>query len=400
MVSDARLSELLAAAQADRASVQALTADLVRVASRGGIDPYEPVLDLLDGWLTDRGLPVRVLRDPARERVGLVCDLDGARSRPRLVLDACVDTAPFGDEKAWTYPPTSATVRDGWLWGRGAADSKVGAAIFCHLAARLAGQTQAWRGGLTLLLDADEHTGGFGGARAYFTGPDAPADVLGVMIGYPGIDHLVVGGRGLLRARLHVHGVASHSGGSAPTANAIVKAAQLVRRLADTRLPSGDERFPAGGKLTVTEIGGGQGWSVTPDLCTVSVDLRLTHTFDATAAADVLRAAVDEVDSAWLATRPTQIQVETRWPPYALDDNAPLRRALLDAAHALGLPTRAKVAGPSNIGNFLAGLGIPATAGFGVTYEGIHAADERIRLDAIPPVQAAYHAAILSLLHE
>jgi succinyl-diaminopimelate desuccinylase len=203
MVSDARLSEFLAAARADRASVQALTVDLVRVASRGGIDPYEPVLDLLDGWLTDRGLPVRVLHDPARERVGLVCDLDGARSRPRLVLDACVDTAPFGDEKAWTYPPTSATVRDGWLWGRGAADSKVGAAIFCHLAARLAGQTRAWRGGLTLLLDADEHTGGFGGARAYFTGPDAPADVLGVMIGYPGIDHLVVGGRGLLRRAGH-----------------------------------------------------------------------------------------------------------------------------------------------------------------------------------------------------
>jgi hypothetical protein len=28
----------------------------------------------------------------------------------------------------------------------------------------------------------------------------------------------------------------------------------------------------------------------------------------------------------------------------------------------------------------------------------MHAADERIRLDTIPPVQAAYHAAILSLL--
>jgi hypothetical protein len=61
-------------------------------------------------------------------------------------------------------------------------------------------------------------------------------------------------------------------------------------------------------------------------------------------------------------------------------------------------PASPKVAGPSNIGNYLAGLGIPATAGFGVAYEGVHAADERIRLDTIPVVQAVYHAAVLDLL--
>jgi len=58
-----------------------------------------------------------------------------------------------------------------------------------------------------------------------------------------------------------------------------------------------------------------------------------------------------------------------------------------------------KVAGPSNIGNYLAGLGIPATAGFGVDYRGLHGTDERIRLDSIPVVQAAYHQALLTLLH-
>lgn len=52
----------------------------------------------------------------------------------------------------------------------------------------------------------------------------------------------------------------------------------------------------------------------------------------------------------------------------------------------------------SNIGNYLAGLNIPATAGFGVAYEGLHATNERIRLDTIPIVQATYHAAILNLL--
>ena len=58
-----------------------------------------------------------------------------------------------------------------------------------------------------------------------------------------------------------------------------------------------------------------------------------------------------------------------------------------------------EIAGPSNIGNYLAGLGIPATAGFGVDYQGLHGTDERIRLDSIPAVQAAYHQALLTLLH-
>ena len=53
-----------------------------------------------------------------------------------------------------------------------------------------------------LLFDVDEHTGRFGGARAYFEGADAPDSVDGVMIGYPGPDHVVTGGRGVLRARL------------------------------------------------------------------------------------------------------------------------------------------------------------------------------------------------------
>ncbi len=55
-------------------------------------------------------------------------------------------------------------------------------------------------------------------------------------------------------------------------------------------------------------------------------------------------------------------------------------------------------AGPSNIGNYLAGLGIEATAGFGVDYRGLHGTDERIRIDSIPPVEAAYHQACLALL--
>jgi len=110
------------------------------------------------------------------------------------------------------------------------------------------------------------------------------------------------------------------------------------------------------------------------------------------------RTAAAQLDTQWPGTLPTHVKITTRWPPYALPNSSPLRNALLQAAESARLTTAAKIAGPSNIGNYLAGLGIPATAGFGVDYRGLHGTDERIRLDSIPPIQAAYHQALLTLL--
>jgi succinyl-diaminopimelate desuccinylase len=326
---------VLAAATEDHDSVVELTRALVAIASRGGIDPYEPVLDHVAGWLAARFLSAAVLRDSTGAAVALTCEVVGARRGPRWVLDACLDTAPYGDLDAWSHSPTSAHVADGWLFGRGSADSTSGAAIFCHIAARIAAVADQLAGQLVLLFDVDEHTGVFGGAKTYFTGLD---DVAGVMIGYPGMNKLVVvGGRGVHRAQLHVHGVASHSGGSDSTPSAIEKAAHLARALSDAELPAGD-------------------------------------------------------------TRPTHIQVDTCWPAYAMPENNPLSAALIDAAASLGVEVQARIAGPSNIGNYLSGLGIPATAGFGVTYVGLHGTDERILVDSVPVVQAVYHKAVLGLL--
>ena len=227
---------------------------------------------------------------------------------------------------------------------------------------------------------------------------DAPDRVDGVMIGYPGPDHVITGGRGVLRARMDVRAIAAHSGSSRASGGAIAKAADLVRELRDVPLPGpAGHGFPLPARLTVTAICGGEGYSMVPYLCTLNVDVRLTPALDDASAAALLAEAAARTDGIWAGTPPTGIEITTRWPPYALP-GSPLRDALLQAAVRAGLAPAVKVAGPSNIGNYLAGLGIPATAGFGVGYEGLHGTDERIRLDTIPVVQAAYHQALLTLL--
>lgn len=391
-------NQALRAAREDHDAVVKLARELVRIPSRGGIDPYDPVLDYMASWLGEHGLPCRRLAGPAGTTVALTCEITGSGPGPRYVLDACLDTAPFGDENAWTYPPTSGEITDGWLHGRGSSDSKTGAAIFAHVAARLQHTTERWRGSVVLLFDVDEHTGAFGGAKAYFE-DQSRGRVDGVMIGYPGLDHVVTGGRGVLRARIHVHGVAGHSGASKPAPSAIAKAAMLISRLHQAPLPGpGGPEFPLPAKLTVTAINGGEGYSTVPDLCTLNVDVRLTPALGDQAALDLLRQTTAEVDAAWPGTQPTHVEVTTRWPEFALPEREPLRKALLAAADAAGIRTAAKIAGPSNIGNYLAGLDIPATAGFGVDYRGLHGTDEQIALESIPAVQATYHHALLTLL--
>ena len=395
-----------AAAAADQSSVVDLLQRLVRIPSRGGLDPYEPVLEVLDGWLSERGLVPRRLYDGAGSPVALVCEVEGAHPGPLYVLDACIDTAPFGNERAWTYPPTSGVVVNGWLHGRGSADCKAAAAIFCHLAVRLQEQRDRLQGTVALLFDADEHTGRFTGAKRYFGQEVTPEQVAGVMIGYPGANSVVVGSRGFLRASLTVHGVAGHSGSSraGSSVNAVEKAALLVSELTRQPLPEpAEESFPLGPKLTTTAIHGGEptgGFTIVPDRCTVQVDIRLTPAFDARAAAKLLENAAASLDARWPSGRPTGIQFEESWPAYRLPPASRLGRALVESASwATGRPVRAKVVGPSNIGNYLAALGIEATAGFGVVYEGLHGIDERIQISSIPAAQAAYHRAVLGLLN-
>lgn len=86
------------------------------------------------------------------------------------------------------------------------------------------------------------------------------------------------------------------------------------------------------------------------------------------------------------------------WPPYRLAEDEQPAAAPLGAAAGQGLTVRAKTAGPSNIGNLLAAEGIPATAGFGLPYEGLHGVDERVHLADLPVVHAVYRRAALDLL--
>ncbi len=371
---------------------------LVARPSRAGVDSPEPVLRAISDWLDARGIQHAWLRDDARQPLGLWGEFAGAGPGPTYLLDATADTAPYGDPAAWRHAPDRPTVEDGWLYGRGSADSKAGIAVFCHVLADLLPRRAEWAGRLGFVFDAEEHTGSFAGIRRYMA-QRSGEPLAGVMIGYPGNDRLITGARGFLRATVTVHGVAAHSGSSSRRGvNAIARAGRLIAALAAAALPAGGDGFPLPPRITPTAIRGGGDFTLVPDLCEVDLDLRLTPAFPEAAARASVEAEAARLDAPGEAP-PTEIAWRPGWPPYRLDPELPMARVLAEAAaEAFGHPVPSAVAGPSNIANFLATLGVPATAGLGVSYRNIHAPDECVRLDTLAPAFLAYRNALTRLL--
>ena len=397
--------------------VSNLTAELVRIPSQGGVDSVDRIVNFVAAQLAGRKLNPESLVDPEGRDVGVYARLQTARKArwgggfdgdarrvdgPCLCLNACIDTAPIGDADAWSHGPFSADRVDERLYGRGAADSKVGCAMFLTLAGEFWSEGFPRTGTLDVLFDADEHTGRFGGIKSYIKEAGKPD---AVAIGYPGNDRIMTGARGFLRAVVTTFGRAEHSGSRhEEKSNAILKMARLVTALGQQPMPlESDSDFPLGPKLSITAIVGGEGFSQIPDRCTCHVDVRLTPHFDAEAGMKLVTEVICRVEdedrdrSSGDPESDRSIQVEwlESWPPYRIARREPLVGALRKAAEKefrREIPTA--VSGASNVGNYLKKVGVPALCGFGVTYRNLHAIDEFIDTSTIVPAYRAYREAV------
>lgn len=378
------------------AKVVELAADLVRIPSQGGIDPPDAILAHIAAWFSDHRVPFRSLEDDKGRPLGLFVTVDGAESGPALCLDACVDTAPVGDPNRWRLPPFGGIVEAGMLHGRGAADSKLGAAILMHLA-ELFTREPPKSGKLYILFDADEHTGGFGGVKAFLEA--APTQPIAMVLGYPGHESIVRGARGFLRCEIEVSGIAAHSGSiNRRGVNAISKAARLVAALEAVAIPD-EGNFPLPPASTITRFCGGEGFSQVPDRALIGVDLRLTPDFCQNAAKEWLKAVIARFDAEQGDGLSSTLRPLESWPAYEIDASHPLVRSFRVAGErAFRVAIDTQLCGPSNIGNLLSTHNIATICGVGAHYAHLHATDERVRVSDINSVIRAWELGTRSYL--
>ena len=209
------------------------------------------------------------------------------QGEPVLVLLGHTDVVPPGPAEAWTSPPFEPQIRDGVLYGRGAADMKSGVAAFVIAAEQFVAANPDHAGTLALLLTSDEEGDAMEGVRKVaetfrargqridwcITGEPSSTERLG--------DLLRVGRRGSLSGTLTVKGVQGHVAYPEKARNPIHQAAPALAELTARVWDAGFESFPPT-SLQISNIQAGTGANnVIPGQLQVLFNLRYNPHWDA-----------------------------------------------------------------------------------------------------------------------
>jgi acetylornithine deacetylase/succinyl-diaminopimelate desuccinylase-like protein len=214
-------------------------------------------VDLLAQYLS--GVGDQETFEPRPGRSSLVVRIEGSDpNAPSLLLMGHTDVVPVNPD-GWSRDPFSAELIDGFVWGRGAIDMLNLTASQAVAFRRLADSGFRPRGSLLYLAVADEEAQGVWGADWLLDNEREAvyADyVLTESGGYQvptaaGIRlPVVVGEKGTFWSKLTVRGTPGHGSQPFRTDNAVVTAAEVVRRLAeyqpDTQIHPSWRRFVEG----------------------------------------------------------------------------------------------------------------------------------------------------------
>jgi acetylornithine deacetylase/succinyl-diaminopimelate desuccinylase-like protein len=118
-------------------------------------------VEFVEELLASAGFRTELYADDP-DRPNLVARLEGGEAPP-LMLYGHVDVVPTEGQE-WTHPPFEGVVEDGWVWGRGALDMKGGVAMMLSAALRAAAADADPAGDLVVMILSDEEAGGDRGA--------------------------------------------------------------------------------------------------------------------------------------------------------------------------------------------------------------------------------------------
>ncbi|MBR0648451.1 M20 family metallopeptidase [Roseomonas terrae] len=151
------------------------------------------------------------LHATSAEVTNLVARIAGAEPGRLLAFNGHLDTYPVNEALPWTVDPLHGEVRDGRLYGRGAADMKGGIAASILAFALLARHRHAWRGEVVLTLAGDEESMGPLGTKWLLDNVPGLAAAGAVIIGDAGSPRVLrFGEKGFLWIEVEAVGTAAH----------------------------------------------------------------------------------------------------------------------------------------------------------------------------------------------
>ncbi|MHA1536444.1 MAG: succinyl-diaminopimelate desuccinylase [Alphaproteobacteria bacterium] len=182
---------------------------------------------------------------------------------PNFCFAGHTDVVPVGDRGGWSVDPFAGELKDGDLWGRGAADMKGAIAAFVAGTARfLAATGGACKGSISLLITGDEEGDALNGTLKVLQWlADKGEKIDDCLVGEPtnpgALGEMIkIGRRGSLTAELIVTGVQGHTAYPHLADNPVHRLVAMLAAITGEPLDEGSEHFqPSTIALSTIDVG-------------------------------------------------------------------------------------------------------------------------------------------------
>ncbi len=316
---------------------------------------------------------------------------------PILCLAGHTDVVPPGPDSQWQSPPFEPTIRDGHLFGRGAADMKVSLAAMVVAAERFVIKNPNHSGRLAFLITSDEEGPAINGTvKVVEWLTKEGMTPTWCLVGEPSSDQkcgdtIKNGRRGSLSGELTVNGIQGHVAYPQLAANPIHLATPALNALINKVWDQGNTFFPPT-SFQMSTISSGTG---TTNVIPGSLKLLFNFRFSTEVTPEQLKNSVQEILNSH------KLDYDINWHlsgmPFLTDAGALVDAACASIKTHTGIDTCLSTAGGTSDGRFIAPMGTQVVE-LGPINKTIHRVDENVSIDDLQGLTAIYHGIIERLL--
>lgn len=317
-------------------------------------------------------------------------------SGPLLVFAGHTDVVPTGPVDQWHTPPFEPTIKDGMLYGRGAADMKTSCAAFITAIEDFVAKHPNHPGSIGLLITSDEEGIAINGTVKVVEALKARNEFFDYcIVGEPTSNKVVGdmiknGRRGSLSGKLIVKGVQGHIAYPHLVKNPIHMVAPAIKDMVDTVWDEGNEYFPPT-SWQISNMNGGTGaTNVVPGEVTILFNFRFSTASTEQNLKERVYAILDK----------HALEYELEWeysPPY-ITPKGNLVAAISEAIQeSYGVNPELSTTGGTSDGRFIADI-CKQVIEFGPLNATIHKLNECVAVTDIEPLKDTYRITLEKLL--
>jgi succinyl-diaminopimelate desuccinylase len=321
----------------------------------------------------------------------------GADPSPVICFAGHTDVVPTGPLEEWRSNPFVPTLRDGVLYGRGAADMKSGLAAMITATEEFVCAHPTHRGTLAFLITSDEEGPSVDGTKRVVEALNTRNERIDYcVVGEPSSDREVgdtikIGRRGSLSGRLTVHGVQGHVAYPQSAENPVHTLAPALAELTARTWDAGNEFFQPT-TFQISNLNAGTG---APNVIPGELKARFNLRFSPVQTVPQLRETVEAI----LTKHGVRYTLEwyVSGEPFYTAPGA-LSAAATEAVRAIiGKAPVLSTGGGTSDGRFIAPMGAQVVE-LGVTNASIHKVNECVRIEEIDLLHAMYRGVLERLL--